>query len=224
MDVEDFGPGDANAEDRIAFGGRKARSGSLKEAVLENLVGWQEFSNVISGTCMWCKELVSGASTRLAHHLTRTSGHGIAICGGRVPDRVVKRLNDLQGGKSKAASVTTGTGTAKSSGTILKSGQGSNVQQPKQQRNGDIRAAFDKAEAAEIHASVAAFFFGTGLAFDIVNNPLFKKMCSAISNSTKEYAPPSSFQLRTSLLRNEKIRIKDSLKVFCLLCFNSQQC
>ncbi len=203
---------------------RKPRSGSLKEAIVQYLHDPVEESGVIFGTCSLCLELVSGNTTRLAAHLLGTSGRGIFPC----PKTRVKVQQHIQSLQRKVTPLPTASNPSSkqntssaftASGTVIKSGQASTCRTA--QRNGDIRSTMpvvSKVDLDGVDSVVADYFYGMGVPFDHANNPLFVAMCKAISSLPPgtEYAPPSSYRLRTTMLRDKRAEVEKSLKV-CVL-------
>ncbi len=84
-----------------------------------------------------------------------------------------------------------------------------------------IPLLFDRSGEREVHMAVAEMVIGLGLPFDTVNQPLFHHMCNKISTFKSQYKPPTSYQLRTTLLRDTVAAVKTRLKVrFLSIRFN----
>ena len=197
---------------------KRVKSGTLKAAVLAQTTLLDGGSN---GTCrVMCKhcgvEFTAGTS-RLAAHLTKTTGKGIAVCP-EVPDSVREEILALQNadsGPGNSTKVSSDPPTSQPS--IFKSSQAST--KTGGQRDGDIRSLFDRTGKHAVDMAVAAFFLGLGIPFDNVNHPLFKEMCFAISKFQHEYHACSSYQLRTTLMRDTRKEIDEKLKVILTHCY-----
>ena len=79
--------------------------------------------------------------------------------------------------------------------------------------DGTIPAYMNRASLHEVHMAVAECIYGLGLPFDVVSQPLFQKMCSKINNYKGQYKPLSSYQARTTYLRDVKKDVDKRLEV-----------
>lgn len=79
----------------------------------------------------------------------------------------------------------------------------------KQQNMND---ALFKSRTNEVHAYLARWVYEFGIPFNAINNDGFHKFCEDVGQFGPGYVPPSQYQLREPLLKQEVERTKNSLK------------
>jgi hypothetical protein len=71
-----------------------------------------------------------------------------------------------------------------------------------------IRSSLSGATSAEVDAAVADFVFGCNIPPNIVDHPLFKKLCTLMKTAPASYKPPYRQRLTGDLLDSTTLRLK----------------
>lgn len=175
----------------------------------------QEFNNgTLHFKCKYCPLSRITTLHRAACHLAKIRNAGIVICP-CVPDSVrdevlaVKGITPSDyGPPSGSEGLSQRTSTQPSQ--LFRSSQDSVKTSSGQCK---LPPLFDRSGEKEVHMAVAEMVIGLGLPFETVNQPLFHEMCRKINNCKSQYKPPTSYQMRTTLLRDTVAAVKSRLKV-----------
>lgn len=190
------------------------KAGTLRALVHPHIKIHSEVPGFIDFTCIYCGLRKKTGIARIGNHFGHIKG-GIVACP-EVPNEVkteilvFKGLNpDQDYGPPDSQTQPSSQIAGSQPSSLSRSSQESTktAGQPK------LPALFDRAGLHEVNMSLAACFLGLGLPFDIVNHPLFREMCKQINQYKHAYKPLTSYQLRTTYLRDTVAAVQARLKV-----------
>ncbi|KAL5835376.1 hypothetical protein ACOSQ4_014873 [Xanthoceras sorbifolium] len=79
-------------------------------------------------------------------------------------------------------------------------------------RQQNINEALFKKRTHNVHQYVSRWVYGAGIPFNATDNDDFKLMIEAVGQFGPAYKPPSQYELREPLLKEEVQRTKELLK------------
>ncbi|KAL5738552.1 hypothetical protein ACOSP7_031313 [Xanthoceras sorbifolium] len=166
---------------------------------------------------------MSGGAYRMKEHVGQISGN-VAACPKAIPEQQAKCRNAIMEGKSKKRGKRKEELLLKSQVNVPRSlgpmdrfvseinpdcsltGGGGTKRQP------NISEALFKERTHKVHQHIAKWVYEAGVPFNAIANDSFKQVVEAIGQFGPGYKPPSQYQLREPLLREEVQKTKDVLK------------
>ncbi|XP_062018641.1 uncharacterized protein LOC133735244 [Rosa rugosa] len=205
-------------------------------------IGWEyaelaDASNLDSLKCKLCGKLVSGGIYRMKQHIAHIKGN-VAPCKKSSDEDKAKCKNAIEEAKSKKKQKSRHEAEVRQE-VILEgdedneASQGtrrmlhtlepmdrfaspinpySSLDESRKMRQQNINDALFKQRTHSVHQYLARWVHEAGIPFHAIDSDSFKKFVEAVGQFDLGYRPPSQYQLREPLLKEEVERTKSSLK------------
>ncbi|KAF8390982.1 hypothetical protein HHK36_023282 [Tetracentron sinense] len=175
---------------------------------MENLGKMQGGGGNCNLRCKLCNTCFKGNYYRVKGHLLLTPNRGVRQCSS-VDDDMLEKFHKMEDAAQTKKALKEASG-----------GSSANIPLPKfedfgKKRKGDnsISKSFNVVARDELDHLIARTFYASGLSFNLIRSPYFRKMIKhACDSQLKGYVVPTYDRLRTTLLQAEKANVELHLK------------
>ncbi|KAF8407213.1 hypothetical protein HHK36_006340 [Tetracentron sinense] len=191
----------------LQMANKEGSEGPLWE-FMENLGKMQGGGGNCNLRCKLCNTCFKGNYYRVKGHLLLIPNRGVRQCSS-VDDDMLEKFHKMEDAAQTKKALKEASG-----------GSSANIPLPKfedfgKKRKGDnsISKSFDVVAWDELDHLIARTFYASGLSFNLIRSPYFRKMIKhACDSQLKGYVVPTYDRLRTTLLQAEKANVELHLK------------